>query len=140
MPKIDVTRFMEQSGMRKARFGGYEPDDVRAALQALCTEYEQRLGWAEAQARKAEQENAALQQHCQTLTAQNNRLSGQNAALAGSSSTYSRQKESLDAQVSALQERNHSLNDQVAVLRLKNGRKIAGTCRPGRSRPAHQGP
>lgn len=44
MPKIDVTRFMEQSGMRKARFGGYEPDDVRAALQALCTEYEQRLG------------------------------------------------------------------------------------------------
>ena len=107
--------------MRKARFGGYEPDDVRAALQALCTEYEQRLGRAEAQARKAEQENAALQQHCQTLTAQNNRLSGQNAALAGSSSTYSRQKESLDAQVSALQERNHSLNDQVAVLRLKNG-------------------
>ena len=77
MPKIDVTRFMEQSGMRKARFGGYEPDDVRAALQALCTEYEQRLGRAEAQARKAEQENAALQQHCQTLTAQNNRLSGQ---------------------------------------------------------------
>ena len=71
--------------MRKARFGGYEPDDVRAALQALCTEYEQRLGRAEAQARKAEQENAALQQHCQTLTAQNNRLSGQNAALAGSS-------------------------------------------------------
>ena len=121
VPKIDVTRFMEQSGMRKARFGGYEPDDVRAALQALCTEYEQRLGRAEAQARKAEQENAALQQHCQTLTAQNNRLSGQNAALAGSSSTYSRQKESLDAQVSALQERNHSLNDQVAVLRLKNG-------------------
>ena len=50
MPKIDVTRFMEQSGMRKARFGGYEPDDVRAALQALCTEYEQRLGRAEAQA------------------------------------------------------------------------------------------
>ena len=108
MPKIDVTRFMEQSGMRKARFGGYEPDDVRAALQALCTEYEQRLGRAEAQARKAEQENAALQQHCQTLTAQ-------------TGSTYSRQKESLDAQVSALQERNHSLNDQVAVLRLKNG-------------------
>ena len=121
MPKIDIDNYIEQSGMRKARFGGYEPDDVRAALQALCTEYEQRLGRAEAQARKAEQENAELQQHCQTLTAQNNRLSGQNAALAGSSSTYSRQKESLDAQVSALQERNHSLNDQVAVLRLKNG-------------------
>ena len=56
MPKIDVTRFMEQSGMRKARFGGYEPDDVRAALQALCTEYEQRLGRAEAQARKRSEE------------------------------------------------------------------------------------
>ena len=69
MPKIDVTRFMEQSGMRKARFGGYEPDDVRAALQALCTEYEQRLGRAEAQARKAEQENAALQRRLREMEA-----------------------------------------------------------------------
>lgn len=120
MPKIDVTKFMEQCGMRKARFGGYEPEDVRAALQAVCGEYEQRLSRAESQARKTAQENAALQQHCQALSAQNQRLSGQNAALAGSSETYSRQKEDLNARVAALQERNHSLSDQCAVLRLKN--------------------
>lgn len=63
MPKIDVTRFMEQSGMRKARFGGYEPDDVRAALQALCTEYEQRLGRAEA--RPARPNRKTL--HCSSI-------------------------------------------------------------------------
>lgn len=120
MPKIDVSRYIEASGVRKARFGGYEPEDVRAAIQALCVEYEQRLGKAEAAARKAAQENAALQQHCQSLTAQNQRLSGQNAALAGSSETYSRQKQDLDSRVSSLTERNHSLSDQIAVLRLKN--------------------
>lgn len=63
MPKIDVTRFMEQSGMRKARFGGYEPDDVRAALQALCTEYEQRLGRAEAQAARPNRKTL----HCSSI-------------------------------------------------------------------------
>lgn len=121
MPKIDVTKFMEQSGMRRARFGGYETEDVRAALQLLCDEYEKRLSRAESQLKKTVQENTALQQHCQALSAQNQRLSGQNAALAGSSETYSRQKEDLNARVAALQERNHSLNDQCAVLRLKNG-------------------
>ena len=35
MPKIDVTKFIEQSGIRKARFGGYETLDVRQAMQAL---------------------------------------------------------------------------------------------------------
>ena len=43
MPKIDVTRFMEQSGMRKARFGGYEPEDVHQAMEDLCADYEQHL-------------------------------------------------------------------------------------------------
>ena len=33
MPKIDIDNYIEQSGMRKARFGGYEPDDVRQARQ-----------------------------------------------------------------------------------------------------------
>ena len=28
MPKIDIDNYIEQSGMRKARFGGYEPEDV----------------------------------------------------------------------------------------------------------------
>lgn len=47
MPKIDVTKFIEQSGIRKTRFGGYETQDVRQAMQALCIEYEQRLKRAE---------------------------------------------------------------------------------------------
>ena len=48
--EIDVTKFIEQSGIRKARFGGYETLDVRQAMQALCTEYEQRLSRAEGHA------------------------------------------------------------------------------------------
>ena len=28
MATIDINQYIEQSGMRKARFGGYEPDDV----------------------------------------------------------------------------------------------------------------
>ena len=35
MPKIDVTKFIEQSGIRKARFGGYETVDVRQAMQVI---------------------------------------------------------------------------------------------------------
>ena len=120
VPKIDVVRFIEQSGVRKARFGGYEPDDVRQAMLALCAEYEQRLTKAENVARKYAQDNAALEQHCQTLTAQNQKLSGQSATLAGSSEKYARQMDELSNQLSSLQERNHSLSDQIAVFRLKN--------------------
>ncbi len=121
MPKIDVSKFIEQSGIRKARFGGYETADVRQAMQALCTEYEQRLNRAENHARALTQQNAALEQHCQTLTAQNRRLAEQSAALAGSSETYSRQRTELDNRLASLQEKNHSLSDKLAVLRLKNG-------------------
>ena len=32
MATIDINQYIEQSGMRKARFGGYEPDDVRQAM------------------------------------------------------------------------------------------------------------
>lgn len=120
MAKIDVSKFIEQSGIRRARFGGYEPDDVRQAMLALCAEYEQRLNQSEADVRRLTQENTALDQHCQSLSAQNKRLSGQNATLAGSSERYSRQMEDLDTQLSSFRERNHSLNDQIAVLRLKN--------------------
>ena len=42
MPKIDIDNYIEQSGMRKARFGGYEPDDVRQAMRELCADYESR--------------------------------------------------------------------------------------------------
>ena len=43
MATIDINQYIEQSGMRKARFGGYEPDDVRQAMLDLCSDYEQRL-------------------------------------------------------------------------------------------------
>lgn len=120
VPKIDIAKFIEQSGVRRARFGGLEEADVRAAMRALCSEYEKSLSRAEAQAQRLAQEKAALEQHCRTLAGQNHMLSGQNATLAGNSERYARQSQDLDTRVSSLQERNHSLNDQIAVLRLKN--------------------
>ena len=48
MPKIDIDNYIEQSGMRKARFGGYEPEDVRQAMLDLCADYEQHLAAAAA--------------------------------------------------------------------------------------------
>ena len=60
MPKIDIDNYIEQSGMRKARFGGYEPDDVRQAMLDLCSDYEQRLNTAAQQVRGAQQEAEAL--------------------------------------------------------------------------------
>ena len=47
MPKIDIDNYIEQSGMRKARFGGYEPEDVRQAMLDLCADYEQHLAAAD---------------------------------------------------------------------------------------------
>lgn len=120
VPKIDVSKFIEQSGIRKARFGGYETADVRQAMQALCTEYEQRLNRAESHAKALAQQNSALEQHCQNLTAQNRRLAEQSAALAGNSETYSRQRAELDSRLASLKEKNHSLSDKCAVLQLKN--------------------
>lgn len=120
MPKIDVTKFIEQSGIRKARFGGYETADVRQAMQALCTEYEQRLNRAEKNAKALAQQNSALEQHCQVLAAQNRRLSEQSATLAGNSEAYARQRAENETQITSLREKNHSLSDQCAVLRLQN--------------------
>ena len=65
MPKIDIDNYIEQSGMRKARFGGYEPEDVRQAMLDLCADYEQHLAAATAEARAARQENDALRRHAQ---------------------------------------------------------------------------
>lgn len=120
MPKIDIAKFIEQSGVRRTRFGGFVEEDVRAVMQALCNEYEQRLSRADAEARSLRQEKTALEQQCRTLAAQNRTLSGQNATLAGSSESFSRRNHDLDTQLNSLRERNHSLNDQCAVLRLKN--------------------
>lgn len=121
MAKIDVNQYMEQCGVRKARFGGYEPEDVRQALRALCSDYEQSLAAANAEARAARQESDALRRRCQTLLGQNQNLAAQNATLAGQADKISRRRDDLETRYSKVQERNHSLSDQVAVLRLKNG-------------------
>lgn len=121
MAKIDVNQYMEQCGVRKARFGGYEPEDVRQALRALCSDYEQSLTAANAEARAARQESEALRRRCQTLMGQNQNLAAQNATLAGQADKISRRRDDLETRYSKVQERNHSLTDQVAVLRLKNG-------------------
>lgn len=121
MAKIDVNQYMEQCGVRKARFGGYEPDDVRQALRALCSDYEQSLSKAKAETNAARQESEALRRRCQTLLGQNQNLTAQNATLAGQADKISRRQDDLETRYSKVQERNHSLTDQVAVLRLKNG-------------------
>ena len=121
MAKIDVNQYMEQCGVRKARFGGYEPEDVRQALRALCSDYEQSLSAANAETRAARQESDALRRRCQTLLGQNQNLAAQNATLAGQADKISRRQDDLETRYSKVQERNHSLTDQVAVLRLKNG-------------------
>ena len=121
MAKIDVNQYMEQCGVRKARFGGYEPEDVRQALRALCSDYEQSLATANAETRAARQESEALRRRCQTLLGQNQNLAAQNATLAGQADKISRRQDDLETRYSKVQERNHSLTDQVAVLRLKNG-------------------
>ena len=121
MAKIDVNQYMEQCGVRKARFGGYEPDDVRQALRALCSEYEQSLAAANAEAKAARQESEALRRRCQTLLGQNQNLAAQNATLAAQADKIARRQDDLGTRYSKVQERNHSLTDQVAVLRLKNG-------------------
>lgn len=117
---IDIAAFIDQCGIRKARFGGLEPDDVRQALLALSSEYEKRLTRAEERAQQLAQENAGLEKHCQALTARNRMLTDQNVSLAGSSDNYSRQRQELSGQVSTLREKNRSLSDQNAVLTLKN--------------------
>lgn len=121
MAKIDVNQYMEQCGVRKARFGGYEPEDVRQALRALCSDYEQSLANAQAETRAARQESDALRRRCQTLMGQNQNLAAQNATLAGQADKIARRQDDLETRYSKVQERNHSLSDQVAVLRLKNG-------------------
>lgn len=121
MAKIDVNQYMEQCGVRKARFGGYEPEDVRQALRTLCSDYEQSLATANAETRAARQESEALRRRCQTLLGQNQNLAAQNATLAGQADKISRRQDDLETRYSKVQERNHSLTDQVAVLRLKNG-------------------
>ena len=120
MPKIDIDNYIEQSGMRKARFGGYEPEDVRQAMLDLCADYEQHLAAAAAEARAARQENDALRRHAQNLMMQNQTLSGQNATLAGQVDKLQSYRANLETQFSTAKERNHSLTNQVDMLRLKN--------------------
>ncbi len=72
MPKIDIYNGIEQSGMRKARFGGYEPEDVHQAMEDLCAYYEQHLTAMTSELRTLPaQENDALRRHAQGLVMQN---------------------------------------------------------------------
>ena len=63
MPKIDIDNYIEQSGMRKARFGGYEPEDVHQAMEDLCADYEQHLTAMTSELRTLRQENDALRRN-----------------------------------------------------------------------------
>ena len=95
MATIDINQYIEQSGMRKARFGGYEPDDVRQAMLDLCSDYEQRLNTAAQQVRGAQQEAEALRRRCQTLIGQNQNLATQNASLAGKADRIARMQSDM---------------------------------------------
>ena len=117
---MDVTQYLERCGVRRARFGGYEQEDVRQAVQALCTDFEQRLAQSEAELRTVRQENGVLQGRCRTLAGQVQTLSTQNARLAGNTERHARRGDELGSQLSSLQERNRSLNDQIARLKLQN--------------------
>ena len=68
MAKIDVNQYMEQCGVRKARFGGYEPDDVKLALRSLCSDYEQSLASAKAEAQAARKSMTELEELRRDLT------------------------------------------------------------------------
>jgi len=120
MPKIDVDQYMAQCGMRRARFGGLDTEDVRQAMLALCGQYEQALAGAEAQNRDLQRKYTALERHCQALAAKNQALNSRNLSLAGDTQRLSVQQETMDHRLSILQTRNQTLNDQCARLRLKN--------------------
>ena len=120
MFKIDVNDYLEKSAMRKARFGGYEPDDVRRAMRELCAAYEQALADAEKQQQESRAESDALRRRCQTLLGQAQSLTAQNATLAAKADKLNGEQIDWETRYNKVQERNHSLSDQVAVLRLKN--------------------
>lgn len=120
MASIDITAFLEQCGIRKARFGGLEPEDVRLALEALAAEYEAQMNRVEAENRRLLQDNAGLEKHAKGLSAQVRLFSEQNMNLAKSNEGFTRQLRDLSAQNAALKEKNRSLNDQNQLLLLKN--------------------
>ena len=120
MANIDIAAFMEKCGIRKARFGGLEAEDVRLAVQALAAEYETQLDNQQKRARKAANTTAALEQHCQNVINQNQALNTQNASLAGSNQSLTRQLSALHTTIDELKARNASLHDQNAILILKN--------------------
>ena len=119
MPKIDIDNYIEQSGMRKARFGGYEPEDVHQAMEDLCADYEQHLTAMTSELRTLRQENDALRRHAQGLVMQNQTLSTQNATLAGQVDKLQSYRANLETQFSTVKERSHSLTNQVDMLRVK---------------------
>lgn len=71
-------------------------------------------------------------------------MATQNASLAGKADRIARMQSDMETRYSKVQERNHSLTDQVAMLRLKNtdlelkNKELTGAGRERRCRPAHQ--
>ena len=115
MPKIDIDNYIEQSGMRKARFGGYEPEDVHQAMEDLCADYEQHLTAMTSELRTLQQENDALRRHAQGLVMQNQTLSTQNATLAGQVDKLQSYRANLETQFSTVKERSLSLGGAEIV-------------------------
>ena len=115
MPKIDIDNYIEQSGMRKARFGGYEPEDVHQAMEDLCADYEQHLTAMTSELRTLRQENDALRRHAQGLVMQNQTLSTQNATLAGQVDKLQSYRANLETQFSTVKERSLSLGGAEIV-------------------------
>ena len=146
MANIDVNQYMEQCGVRKARFGGYEPEDVRQALRALCSDYEQALARAAAETRAARQESDALRRRCQTLLGQNQTLSAQNATLAGQFDAAARRRDELESHCAALEARKPLADRPGGRAAPEKQRPCAGQQRTDRARrgrrgrAAHQGP
>jgi hypothetical protein len=120
MASIDVTAFLEQCGIRHAKLGGLEPEDVRLAVQAFGAEYEKQMARLEQELRQQSTDNAALEKHCQALVTQNRVLTGQNVSLASSNEGYSRKSSEQDTMLSSLRTKNRSLNDNNARLVLRN--------------------
>ena len=119
MPKIDIDNYIEQSGMRKARFGGYEPEDVHQAMEDLCADYEQHLTAMTSELRTLRQENDALRRHAQGLVMQNQTLSTQNATLAGQVDKLQSYRANLETQFSTVKELTERCEEANSALRVK---------------------
>lgn len=120
MAKVDIAAFIDRCGIRKARFGGLEAEDVQLAMQALSNEYESKLAELSEQARRTGNTNAGLEQHCRKVAAQNKVMSAQNTSLAASNKALTAQLHAAQTRNEELQSRNAALTDKNSILTLRN--------------------